>query len=65
MKNLLSILCVAAMAALFSGCATGGGSTGSYKVTAYKPHNPGAVKVKVSLATQPCTAMRRRSPSIT
>ena len=45
-------MCVAAMAALFSGCATGGGSLGSYKVTAYKPHNPGAVKVKVSTSTQ-------------
>ena len=50
MKQLLC-LTLAALAALLSGCATGG-SGGSYKVTAYKPHNPGAVKVKVSTSTQ-------------
>lgn len=51
MKQLLC-LTLAAMAALLSGCATGGGSGGSYKVTAYKPNNPSAVKVKVSTSTQ-------------
>ena len=51
MKKLLC-LTLAAVAALFSGCATGGGSGGSYKVTAFKPHNPSAVKVKVSTSTQ-------------
>ena len=50
MKYILS-LTLAAVAALFSGCATGG-SSGSYKVTAYKPHNPSAVRVKVSTSTQ-------------
>ena len=49
MKNLLSLMCVAAMAALFTGCASSGGS---YKVTAFKPNNPAAVKVKVSTSTQ-------------
>ena len=39
------------MAALFSGCA-GGPVSGPYHVTAYKPHNPGAVRVKVSTSTQ-------------
>ena len=52
MKQLLC-LTLAAVAALLSGCATGGGgSTGAYKVTAFKPHNPSAVKVKVSTSTQ-------------
>lgn len=52
MKQFL-YLTLAAMAALLSGCATGGGgSTGSYKVTAYKPNNPAAVRVKVSTSTQ-------------
>lgn len=52
MKKLLC-LTLAAVAALLSGCATGGGgSMGSYKVTAYKPHNPSNVKVKLSLSTQ-------------
>ena len=51
MKYILS-LTLAAVAALFSGCATGGGSGGSYKVTAYRPNNPSAVKVKVSTSTQ-------------
>ena len=76
MKQLLC-LTLAAVAALLSGCATGGGgSTGAYKVTAFKPHNPANVKVKLSLSTQnvyvlegvptqPCTAMSTRSPSMT
>ena len=50
MKTILS-LTLAAVAALLSGCATGG-SGGSYKVTAYRPNNPSAVKVKVSTSTQ-------------
>ena len=51
MKYILS-LTLAAVAVLFSGCATGGGSGGSYRVTAYKPNNPNNVKVKLSLSTQ-------------
>ncbi len=52
MKPLL-ILTLTAIAALFSGCASGGGrSMGSYKATAYKPNNPGNVRVKVSTSTQ-------------
>jgi len=41
------------LALLLAGCATGkfaGG--GAYHVTAYKPHNPSAVRVKVSLSKQ-------------
>ncbi len=41
---------LAALAALLTGCAAP--TSGTYKVTAYKPHNPGAVRVKVSTATQ-------------
>ena len=53
MKNLFSTLLAIAGLALLSGCAgTGGGSGGSYRVTAYKPNNPSNVKVKLSLATQ-------------
>ena len=51
MKNLLTILTAAAAAALFSGCA-GTGSLGSYNADAHRPHNPGAVRVKVSLANR-------------
>ncbi len=51
MKKLLSILSLTVAFALFGGCATGP-SRGSYKVTAYKPHNPNNVRVKVSTSTQ-------------
>jgi hypothetical protein len=50
-KKLFSLLCAVGAAVLLSSCATGG-SGGSYKVTAYKPHNPNNVKVKVSTSTQ-------------
>jgi hypothetical protein len=50
MKHLLRLLPVAAALALLSGCATS--PVGGYKVTAYKPHNPGNVRVKVSTSTQ-------------
>src|SRR5438045_8625384 len=46
----------AAGAAFLTGCGTGGGlgvtSGGAYHVTAYRPHDPSAVKVKVSLSKQ-------------
>ena len=51
MKNLVSTLLAAAGLAILSGCAAPH-SGGSYHVTAYKPNNPGNVKVKLSLATQ-------------
>ncbi len=47
-----SLIAGAAVLALFAGCATGPSLGGSYHVTAYKPHNPGAVSVKVSTSTQ-------------
>src|SRR5262245_41140970 len=39
---------------LLTGCATGGhvSAGGPYHVTAYKPHDPSAVRVKVSLSQQ-------------
>lgn len=51
MKRLLQILCAAASLVLLSACATTGPS-GSYRVTAYKPHDPSKVRVKVSTSTQ-------------
>ena len=51
MKRLLTLLAVTAGLALLGGCA-GGPSLGAYKVTAYKPHNPDNVRVKVSTSTQ-------------
>jgi hypothetical protein len=44
----------ASLASLLAGCATGkiAGGGGPYHVTAYKPHDPSAVRVKVSLAKQ-------------
>ena len=51
MKKLLTLLAVTAGFALLGGCVTGP-SAGAYKVTAYKPHNPNNVKVKVSTSTQ-------------
>src|SRR5438874_11924211 len=55
MKPLLPFLSVCAGLILLSGCATtttAARSGGSYHVTAYKPHNPNAVTVKVSTSTQ-------------
>lgn len=45
-----SILVAAIGAACLTGCVTGP-TAGPYHVTAYKPHNPNAVKVKVSTST--------------
>lgn len=47
----ISILALAIGAAYLTGCATGP-IAGPYHVTAYKPRNPDAVKVKVSTSTQ-------------
>lgn len=51
MTRLLSLLSLAAAAAFLAGCA-GGTTGGAYRVTAYKPHNPKNVKVKVSTSRQ-------------
>ena len=48
-----SLFCLGASAALFlTSCETPSVSSGSYRVTAHRPHNPSAVRVKVSLSQQ-------------
>jgi L,D-transpeptidase catalytic domain len=50
----LILLCAGSLALLLTGCATGGrvGLGGAYHVTAYKPNDPSAVRVRVSLSKQ-------------
>jgi lipoprotein-anchoring transpeptidase ErfK/SrfK len=50
----LALLSAGGSILLLTGCATGGHVTagGPYHVTAYKPNNPSAVRVKVSLSQQ-------------
>lgn len=48
-----SLFLLGASAALFlTSCETPSVSSGSYRVTAHRPHNPSAVRVKVSLSQQ-------------
>ena len=54
MKRLLTLLTLLALTAgfaLLGGCVNGP-IAGPYRVTAYKPHNPNAVRVKVSNSTE-------------
>jgi hypothetical protein len=51
MKRIFTLLTAVAALAL-GACVGGGGHSGSYKVVAYKPHNPANVRVKVSTSTQ-------------
>lgn len=51
MKRILALSLAALSAIWLTGCATGGAG-GAYHVTAYKAHNPDAVRVKVSTSTQ-------------
>jgi L,D-transpeptidase catalytic domain len=50
----LLLLCAGSSLLLLTSCATGGrvSAGGPYHVTAYKPNNPSAVRVKVSLSKQ-------------
>ncbi|MGC1323095.1 MAG: L,D-transpeptidase [Candidatus Udaeobacter sp.] len=50
----LLLLCAGSSLLLLAGCATGGNVSagGPYHVTAYKPNNPSAVRVKVSLSKE-------------
>jgi L,D-transpeptidase catalytic domain len=51
----LLLIGAAAGAAFLTGCETGpmvSSSSGSYRVTAYRPHDPSKVRVKLSLSTQ-------------
>ena len=54
MRKSFSLIAATAALALISGCAAPrqASTGGPYKVTAYKPHNPSAVQVKVSESTQ-------------
>jgi lipoprotein-anchoring transpeptidase ErfK/SrfK len=54
MRIVAQLYCVAAALALLTGCETGGLASrgGPYHVTAYRPHDASAVRVKVSLAKQ-------------
>ena len=53
MKKLLTALLALAGITLLPGCAgVGGGLGGSYSVKALAPHNPSAVRVKLSTSTQ-------------
>ncbi len=64
----LSLLAVAAAAValnFLTGCTTDmtvGGSGRAYNPVAYKPHNPGAVRVKVSLSKQVVYVMEGSKP---
>ena len=48
----LLLLCAGGSFLLLTGCQTGQVASGSYHVTAYRPHDPSKVKVKLSLSTQ-------------
>ena len=49
----LFLLCIGAAAALFlTSCGTPSVSSGSYRVTAHRPHDPSKVEVKLSTSTQ-------------
>ena len=52
MKNPVLILSTCAALAFLPACSTTSQSGRPYQVTAYKPHNPSAVRVKLSLSTQ-------------
>jgi len=54
MKHFLNTILAIAGIAFLSSCSSNliGSSGGSYKVTAYAPHNPSAVRVKLSTSTQ-------------
>src|ERR1043166_5079925 len=52
MKRFLALALLAAASIWVTGCANAPGGHGSYHVTAYKPHNPDNVVVKLSLSTQ-------------
>jgi len=54
MKYFLNTIFALAGIAFLSSCSSNmiGSSSGSYRVTAYAPHNPSAVRVKLSTSTQ-------------
>jgi hypothetical protein len=52
MKKFIALTLLAATSLWVTGCASGPAGHGSYHVTAYKPHNPNNVVVKLSTGTQ-------------
>ncbi|MEA3213090.1 MAG: hypothetical protein QOE70_6147 [Chthoniobacter sp.] len=63
MKRLLALTCLAASFVLLAGCASRGPlSHGTYNVTAYKPHNPDNVRIKLSLANRAVYVMEGDTP---
>ncbi len=48
----LSLVVALASTAFLTGCGTAGPSGGNYRVTAYRPKDPGNVRVKLSTSTQ-------------
>ena len=48
----LLLLCAGGSFLLLTGCQTGHVASGSYHVTAYRPHDPSKVEVKLSTSTQ-------------
>ena len=63
MKHLSLVACAAAVLAFVTGCATTGvGPRTPYTVTAYKPHNPDNVRIKVSLQNRAVYVMEGDRP---
>ena len=63
--TLVALTVTASSLILLTGCETTakvGGSSSSYNPVAYKPHNPGAVRVKVSLSKQVVYVMEGSKP---
>jgi hypothetical protein len=63
MKRLSLLALLAASLALVTGCATSGhGLRTPYNITAYKPHNPDNVRIKVSLQNRAVYVMEGNRP---
>jgi L,D-transpeptidase catalytic domain len=62
MKRLALLLALALSATWLTGCVSTGGHFGAYNVTAYKPHNPDNVRIKVSLQNRAVYVMEGDRP---
>jgi len=61
MKSLFTLTALAAVA-LLTGCANGPMARTPYNVTAYKPHNPNDVRIKVSLSNRAVYVLEGNTP---
>ena len=61
MKRLFTLTALAAVA-LLTGCANGPIARTPYNVTAYKPHNPNDVRIKVSLSNRAVYVLEGNTP---